>query len=431
MLIDDLSSLSWEEVQETVARPRLLECLRWAAEHSPFWKQRLAHCGIDAAAVRNVDDLSDLPLLDKPELLDDQRETGTGGTLLAVPMSSVRRLHRTSGSTAAPFIVMLSEHDVQIAQTVGARALRCAGVRPDDLVIHCLNYAMWSGGVTDHMCFETAGAAVIPYGVGNSRYLVDTVRRLRPSAISCTPSYLFKLSELCNGELGLEPHELGFRAAFLGGEGGLQEPAYRNRIESEWRMLVVDANYGMSEVMSIFASECEHRRGLHFHAADVLLPELIDVQGRIIPATAGARGELVLSTLSRKAQPLFRYRTHDQIQILDANCPCGRLGLVFKVLGRTDDMFIVKGINFFPSAIRGLLAEFEAGLVGEYRVHRPTSTFDLINVDVEVALPPAAAGDIAHAIAERVSERLSVSVQVTPVTVGTFPRSDDKTRLVI
>lgn len=428
---DDLRSLSREEIQETIVKPKLSQQLRLAADRSPFWARRFAESGIDPRAVRGIDDLCDLPLLDKPELLADQHGQAPGGSLLAVPMSDIRRIHRTSGSTSSPFIVMLSGGDVETAQAVGARALRCAGVRADDLVVHCLNYAMWSGGVTDHMCFETAGAAVIPYGVGNSRYLVETVQRLRPTAISCTPSYLFKLQELCLNELGIPPKSLGLAKAFLGGEGGLQEAAYRSQIEEAWGMPVVDANYGMSEVMSIFASECAYRCGLHFHAEDVLLPELIDPQGQAIAIVPGAKGELVLSTLTPKAQPLFRYRTHDQIEICGTGCACGRSGFLFKVLGRTDDMCIIKGINFFPSSIRGLLAEFGRDVVGEYRVHRPDSTRDTVRVEVEVAAEPQRASELAQTIASLVSERLSVSVMVTPVDFGTFPRSDDKTRVVV
>lgn len=422
------SATAWHE-QEAADRTLFVDCLRWAVAHSPFWSRRCAALrldpnGIDYAAA------AELPLLDKPELLDDQRDAGAGGTLLAVPMSDIRRLHRTSGSTLAPFIVMLSARDVEIAQAVGARALRCAGVRPDDLVIHCLNYSMWSGGVTDHMCYETADAAVIPYGVGNTRFLIDMVRRLRPTAISCTPSYLFRLRELCRSEYGLEPRDLGFRTAFLGGEGGLQEPAYRQQIETEWDMRVVDANYGMSEVLSIFASECEHRRGLHYHAAGVLLPELVDLDGRTVPIAPGAVGELVVSTLTRKAQPLFRYRTHDQIHVVDMECPCGRSGFVFKVFGRTDDMIVVKGINFFPSAVRGVLAEFDESVVGEYRVRRPQSPLEPIRVDIEAAVEGAGGPALAQRIVERIFERLNVSVDVALVAPGTFPRTEDKTRRV-
>lgn len=407
---------------------RRVECLRWAARHSPFWTRRCAKFQLDPSSL-SVEDAACLPLLDKPELLADQSEAGAGGSLLAVPMSDIRRVHRTSGSTMVPFIVMLSAQDVVTAQGVGARALRCAGVRPDDLVIHCLNYSMWSGGVTDHMCYEAASAAVIPYGVGNSRFLVDLVRRLRPTAISCTPSYLFRLRELCEDEFRIAPQELGFRTAFLGGEGGLQEPAYRQQIETEWGMPVVDANYGMSEVLSIFASECEHRRGLHYHAAGVLLPELVDLNGRVVPIERGAVGELVLSTLTFRAQPLFRYRTHDQVEIIDVTCPCGELGFVFKVFGRTDDMIVVKGINFFPSAVRGVLAEFGEQM-GEYRVRRPQSPLDPVRIEVEAAVAAKDAAGLVESVVMRVFERLNVSVEVVLVPFGTFPRSDDKTRRV-
>ncbi len=411
---------------------QLLAAVRRAGAGSDFWQRRFAAAGLDPDAPNALAAWSSLPLLDKPELLQDQQSQPDGGSLRATPMTRIRRLHRTSGSTSTPFIVMLTAHDIAVAQSVGGRALRCAGVREGELVVHCLNYQMWSGGVTDHLCFEAAGAAVIPYGIGNSRYLVETIQRLRPSAISCTPSYLMRLRDLCRDELGIDPRSLGLRAAFLGGEGGLQQIDYRRQLEETWGMLAVDANYGLSEVLSIFASECGRRCGLHFHAEGALLPELVDPQGNALALAPGTVGELVVSTLEREAQPLFRYRTHDRIEILAAGCDCGLDGFLFRVLGRTDDMLIVKGVNFYPASLLGVLASLGPGLFGDFRVSRPASALDPVRVRVEaasVAGPEAVA--LAARIVQQIAQQCSVTVEVELVPPGTFPRSENKTPKVI
>lgn len=429
--MEAIELLEWQEVQNEISLPLLIDRLKWAQANSPYWRSFFARHQFNVHEVKTLDDFRQLPLVDKPQFLDDQQShNNIGGTLLAVPMDDVQRIHRTSGSTNVPLMVLLTANDASNAAKIGARALRCAGLRPDDVVIHCLNYSMWSGGVTDHMCYEQAGAAVIPYGVGSSRFLIETIKKLRPSVISCTPSYLFKLYELCTQELDVYPETLGLRAAFLGGEGGLQSVEYRNKVENQWHLKAIDANYGLSEVLSIFGAECEHRRGLHFHGQGVLLPELVDTNGQVIEIAPGNQGELVLSTLLREAQPLFRFRTHDQIEIIDTSCPCGRKGFLFKVLSRTDDMMVIKGINFYPAAIQGIVAQFGDDLSGEYRVLKPSNKDQLPIVEAEVCHDEVDRQLIQSQLTKTIQIELSVSVEVNLIDHNTLPRSANKNKRV-
>jgi len=425
-------------LQETLERslPLLREAVERACTASPFWRARLAGTGAKAGDIagdiRTWQDFQSFTLLDKKDILGDQLAEGPFGTLLAVAPDRLSRIHRTSGTTAVPLLVLLTRNDVASVVAVGGRAFRCAGAQPGDVVIHCLNYCMWSGGVSDHEALEVAGATVIPFGVGNSRYLIETILRLRPTALSCTPSYLARLRQLLADEFDLQPRDLKLKKVFCGGEAGLQDPAFRKSVEEVWGLRAIDANYGLSDVLSIVASECDARDGLHFHAHDVLLPELVDDAGRAIEFAKGASGELVLSNLVREAQPLFRYRSHDIVEVVDtAPCSCGRHGFRFRVIGRSDDMVTVKGVNFFPAVLQGLIAGYPQ-LTGEYRVTAAKPPVQELRVEFEKARGET--GDcsaVAEEIARAVSQRHAIKLRVSFCEYGSMPKSDNKTKRLV
>jgi len=259
----------------------------------------------------------------------------------------IRRIHRTSGTTAKPLVVALNDTDIDAITTVGARCFRNAGVVEGMRVVHCLNYAGWIGGYTDHASLERAGACVLPWGVGNTEQLIQMILTLGIEAISCTPSYLGVLKKVLKEKYGLNPDQLGLKLGLFGGEAGLQNPTFRQKIEAEWKMDAIDANYGMADVMSIFASENRLRKdGLMFLGRDYLKPQLL-IDGQLVPIQKGMRGELVLSTLY-KGGLISRtdYRTGDVVEILD-----DAEDFRFCIKGRADEMIVVRGINVYPSSI--------------------------------------------------------------------------------
>jgi phenylacetate-CoA ligase len=412
--------------------PLLRNAVERADAASSFWTQRFANQGIKSGDIRTLHDFQPLALLDKKDILDDQLALGPFGTLLAVPPDQLRRIHRTSGTTATPLLVLLTGNDLTSVVSVGSRAFRCSGVEAADIVVHCLNYCMWSGGVSDHESLEAAGATVIPFGVGNSHFLLETILQVRPSALSCTPSYLARLYQLLTDEFKLQPRDLRLRKAFCGGEPGLQDPDFRKSVEDIWGIRAVDANYGLADVLSIMASECDARDGLHFHAHDELLPELVDDAGRPVEISKGATGELVLSNLIRDAQPLFRYRTHDIIEIVDtARCACGRRGFRFRVVGRSDDVVVVKGINFFPAVLQGLIAGYSQ-LTGEYRVYASKPPNQDLRVEFEKVRGTVVDWtSVAEDIARRVLQQHSVKLRVSFCEYGAIPKSEHKTKRLI
>lgn len=433
--MDEIEGLTYDQVLETVDRPRLTSQLRYVLQSSPFYRDKYGLAGPPEDDWSRPEVFLGLPWTTKEEWMREQRTHPPFGRLAATPEGSLRRVHVTSGSTGRPAYIVLTERDLDATVEAGRRGFACAGLRPDDVVIHCLNYCLWAGGVTDHLSLEATGATVIPFGVGNTAKLVQTILDLKPTAISCTPSYLSRLEVVLGREFGLEPPALGLRKAFLGGEGGLQSPPFRARIETSWNLRAIDANYGMADLLSLFGAECEARRGLHFHGQGLILLELLDpATERTFEPAEGRMGEMVLTHLRREAQPLVRFRTRDLIRVVGTGrCDCGRSSLRFQVVGRTDDMIVVRGVNVFPSAVGAYLAqrpdlfsgEFEFVLDAPPPVERPR---------LRVELAAAAAGADRAAVESEVVLQCRGRFNFTPVVdllaFGEFPRTEGKTRRV-
>lgn len=432
---DGVETLTYTECFERLGKALLQAQVSHVMGASPFYREKYAQSGIDNARPFDPGMLTALPFTSKAEILEEQRLHPPFGRLAVSDRACLRRVHLTSGSTGRPVYIMMTENDVRYTTEAGARAFRCAGLTPDDMIIHCLNYCMWAGGVTDHLCLEATGATVIPFGVGNSHNLIDTIRTMRPTAISCTPSYLSRLELLLQQEFRMRPEELGLKKAFLGGEGGLQNPDVRDRIEKTWNIKAVDANYGMSDVLSIFGSECDHRQGLHFHGQGILHLELVDpIEGRPLPVIEGQEGEMVLTTLRREAQPLIRYRTGDVIRIISTDkCRCGRSSFRFVVSGRADDMITVRGVNVYPGALGALIADRSDLFSGEFEIVLDTPPpFEMPVVRVELAQGVSGnlVADAEGYLLTECRRRLSFTPALSFLAFGEFPRTEGKTRRI-
>lgn len=290
----------------------------------------------------------------------------------------IRRIHRTSGTTAKPLVVALNDVDIDAITTVGARCFRNAGVIDGMRVVHCLNYAGWIGGYTDHASLEKAGASVLPWGVGNTEQLIQMILTLNIEAISCTPSYLGVLKKVLKEKFGMNPEQLNLKLGLFGGEAGLQNKLFRNKIENEWKMDAIDANYGMADVMSIFASENRLKKdGLVFMGKDYLSAQVY-INGKLFPIQKGIQGELVLSTLYDGG--LIKrtdYRTGDVIEVLD-----DADDFRFRIIGRSDEMIVIRGINVYPSSIMEIatkaMNEFGADFVWQLKVSKNDPIEDVV-----------------------------------------------------
>jgi phenylacetate-CoA ligase len=434
--MDHLETLSSQECFERIEETLLASQLKYVVENSPFYAEKFKGAGLDSRQILDINRFSLIPYTFKEELLAEQEKyppfgrLATGGDVMRL-----RRVHLTSGSTGKPYYVIMTENDIASTVEAGRRAFLCAGLTANDLVIHCLNYCLWAGGLTDHLNLESTGATVIPFGVGNSKNLIRTILYLKPTAISCTPSYLSRLECLLRGEFGLEPPSLGLNKGFLGGEGGLQNPGVRARIEDTWKMKAIDANYGMADVLSIFGSECEARQGLHFHGQGILNLELVDPgTGKNLPVQEGQVGEMVLTNLKREAQPLLRYRSRDVIKIASTQeCSCGRRSFRFLVVGRTDDMIVVRGVNIYPSAVATLLAEPPQWFSGEFElVLEGPPPYDNILLRVELARQFGLdeVDNVRTELLQRCKDLLNFTPRLELIDFGRFPRTEGKTKRI-
>lgn len=346
----------------------LKKALNYSLKHSNFYKKKFSGLKLGKFDLKEFEKI---PFTTKKELLEDQKINPPFGSNLSVDNSKIQRVHRTSGTTNKPLILALTKNDIKLMTETGSVCAKISGLKVNDTVVHCLNYCMWMGGLTDHLSLEKAGAAVIPFGVGNSKQLIETILNTKASTISCTPSYLNKLIYVLKEFFDIEPKDLGLRLGLLGTEGGLQYPNYRQKIEKTWGIKAINFNYGMAEVWSVFGSECFNcQNGLNFISNGNLYLELIDPQKmNTIEVKKGARGEMVITTLNKESQPIIRYRTGDIIKINDTKpCKCGFKGIKFSVEGRSDDMLTIKGINIFPSQIRTIINNYLDKLSGQFQI---------------------------------------------------------------
>jgi phenylacetate-CoA ligase len=413
-----------------------LQAERWAAQRdyvqasSPFFRRLWD----GRPPPERLADLPALPLSDKAMLRDSQAAHPPFGDYLAAPEAEVARLHRTSGTSGQAMNLALSAADAAQTAEVGGRAQRAAGLGPGHRVVHCLNYRLWIGGLSDHLTLEATGATVIPFGVGESALLVRTIRELGATAISCTPSYPAVLERVIAERFPrLSPRDLGLELGLFGGEAGLDDPAFRARLERTWGFQARNANYGVSDAFCNLAGQCAENTDLHFVALDVLYPELIDPDSAApLPWAEGTQGELVLSHLARDCQPLVRFRSGDIVTLTGTGpCACGRSAPRFRVIGRSDDMVTVRGVNVFPGAVAAVLNGVTE-LSGEYRiVLEGPGPYQRLPLEAELAPGAEATEALAAGVGAALRRGLGVRAELTLLPARSLPRTAGKTRRVI
>ncbi|MGH3024079.1 MAG: phenylacetate--CoA ligase family protein [Gaiellaceae bacterium] len=334
----------------------LAEQVERCYELAPFYRRKLEEAHVRPEHVRTAEDLRRLPFTTKDELRASQEAAPPLGDFACADPLEVVRVHLTSGTTGTPLVLGYTAEDLRTSARIGARAVWAAGARPDDTILHCMSYSFYTGGLADHDALEETGATMVPAGLGQSGRLLELWDDLRPTALFSTLTYPLYLAEQAQ-EAGRDPRTLGLRKLIVSGEPGGQMAATRARVEEVWNARLGDT-YGLSDVWGTLAGECEEHTGLHFLAQDAAFVELIEPEsGDPLDVEPGARGELVFTHLARRATPVLRFRSRDVAEIVAGECPCGRTGFRFRVVGRSDDMFRVRGVNVFPSAVEELLRE--------------------------------------------------------------------------
>ncbi|HEV8676985.1 MAG TPA: AMP-binding protein [Methylomirabilota bacterium] len=429
----------WREEMETapparlrsIEQTKLRRQLDYAWTTSPFYRRKWEAAGIDPGRLQHVEDLGRLPFTEKRELQETQEASPPFGDNRCAPIEQLVRMQATGGTTGRPLRLALTRRDIDVYNEVGARAAWAAGLRPGDVLFECMNYSLYAGGVSDHMTFETVGACVAPVGIGQSRRLLEIIRDMRiPVSLYSTPSYALHLAQVAR-EDGLEPARLGIAKGLFSGDAGLAVPGYRQQIERTWNLAARDI-WGMGELGAL-AAECELVDGLHYLGQGLFVVELVDAEtGAPRPLVEGAVGELVLTTLEREAFPLIRFRSHDHVRIAVEPCPCGRAGFRFVILGRSDDMFIVKGINVYPLGVQDVLDGFRPELTGEFQIlldDPPPITRDpRLRVEYGESVRPEALARLRERVTRRIRDVLVFTPVVELVPAGSLPRSERKAK---
>lgn len=415
---EELTALQLRRLQSTVA---------WVYERVPYYREALDARGVKPRDIRSLADVRLLPFTDKTAL----RDTYPFG-MFAVPLEQVVRVHSSSGTTGKPIVVGYTRGDLNTWSECTARVASAAGVTEADRVQMAFLYGMFTGGWGMHYGVERIGATVFPAGSGNTERHLMMMQDFGTTAIVCTPSYALYMAEVAERE-GIDMRALPLRVGLFGGEPSGE--GMRAEIETRLGILATD-NYGLSEVMGPGVSgECEHQNGLHLNEDHFLFEVLDPATGE--PVRAGEEGELVITTLTKEAFPVLRYRTHDLTVIDEAPCACGRtLARMRKVRARTDDMLIIRGVNVFPSQIEDALFQIE-GIEPHYLiVVSREGSLDALEVRIEVA--EAIFSDVMAdmvAFTKRVSERIHTVIglhpKVTLVEPGTIERTAGKARHVL
>ena len=415
---EELSQLQLERLEATLNRVRM---------NVPFYRRKFDALGIDTDDIRSVDDIRKLPFTTK----DDLRENYPYG-LFAVPLREVVRIHASSGTTGLATVVGYTKNDIKTWSNLMARVLTSGGITKDDVIQIAFGYGLFTGGFGHHYGAERIGASVIPISSGNTARQIKIMQDFKTTALICTPSYALLIADTIM-EMGIDVNSLYLKYGLFGAEPWSE--AMRKEIQDKLRIVATD-NYGLSEVMGPgVAGECLERNGLHINE-DHFLVEIIDPE-TLEPLPPGETGELVITTLTKEAFPVIRFRTRDLTRLMPAPCPCGRKFMrMHRVMGRTDDMLIIKGVNVFPSQIEHVLFEVE-GTEPHYQiVVDRKGALDDVTVKVEVSESiffdeMKKQNELMDLIKRRLSSELGIGVNVKLVEKKSIERSEGKAQRVI
>jgi phenylacetate-CoA ligase len=363
-----------EEIEQ-LQLERLQATLNRVYKSVTCYKRKFEEGGIDPEDVQSLSDLARLPFTTK----EDLRLNYPYG-MFAVPLREVVRIHSSSGTTGKPTVVGYSRNDIKTWANLVARFMTSAGVTHDDVVQIAFGYGLFTGAFGLHYGAEAVGASVIPMSSGNTEKQIMIMQDYKTTALVCTPSYALTMADRME-RMGVDPKGLSLKVGLFGAEPWSE--AMRREIENRLFIRATD-NYGLSEIIGPgVAGECECRCGMHLFE-DAFIPEIIDPETcEVLPP--GSIGELVLTTLTKEAFPMIRYRTRDITSLDYSPCECGRtIVRMKKTMGRTDDMLIIRGVNVFPSQIEEVLFDIE-GCEPHYRLVLETEgAMDVLEVHIEV-----------------------------------------------
>lgn len=425
----------WNQNKECMSRDqlhdlqgkRLHKLVKKVYHSTPFYRKKMQEMDIAPADIRTIEDIVKLPFTTKQDLRDNYPYG-----MFAVPNSEIVRIHASSGTTGNPTIVGYTHNDLDIWQECIARCLAAYGLTNNDIFSVSYGYGLFTGGLGAHYGAEFLGATVIPASTGNTEKHVKLIRDLGITGIASTPSYALYLAETIE-KMGIDVKDLKLRIGAFGAEPWTEN--MRREIESRLRINAYNL-YGLSEIMGPgVAYECECKNGSHI-AEDHFYPEIISPD-TLENLPAGQKGELVFTTLTKEGMPLLRYRTKDLCSIMEGECPCGRTNVrISRIMGRSDDMLIIRGINVFPSQVESVILEMQEFEPHYQLIVDRVNNLDTLQVLVEVRkeyLSDEISRMLAmkKRLADKLKSVLTVGTEVKLVEPNTIARSDGKSKRVI
>jgi phenylacetate-CoA ligase len=399
---------------------RLQQTLAHAYANVPHARAKFDAAGVKPDHLKMLADLARFPFTVKTDL----RDTYPFG-LFAAPREQLLRLHASSGTTGKPTVVGYTKHDLDLWADLMARSLACGGAKPGDIVHNAYGYGLFTGGLGAHYGAERLGCTVVPMSGGGTERQVMLLQDFGAAILCATPSYALNIAEVAE-KMGVDIRALPLRTGIFGAEPW--SDAMRRDLEARLGIQAVDI-YGLSEILGPgVAMECHVARdGLHGWE-DHFLFEVIDPK-TLQPVPMGEAGELVITTLTKEALPMVRYRTRDITRLSDAPCACGRTHVrIMRVTGRDDDMLIIRGINVYPSQVEAILVGFP-GVAPHYQiVLTREGALDAMTVEVEAeaAMDEAASGRKATEVQQHIKSLIGVTCNVVVKAPGEVPRSQGK-----
>lgn len=410
------------ETMRALQLNKLKETVRYEYDNVPYYREKMDKAGVKPEDIQTLEDIRKLPFITKEDIAANY-PTG----LFAKPMEEIVRIHASSGTTGKPKIAGYTRNDLEMWGECVARAMASAGQDSKSVIQVAYGYGLFTGGLGAHIGAETIGATVLPMSSGNTKKQIMFMQDMKSTALACTPSYALTIAEGV-AKAGIDPADLSLQSGIFGAEPWTE--GMRKDIEKGLGIKAYDI-YGLTEIVGPGVSiSCDEHNGMHIQE-DYFYPEIIDPE-TLEPLPDGEIGELVFTTLGKEGFPMIRYRTRDLCYLMRDKCACGRTTVrMSKILGRTDDMLIIRGVNVFPSQIETVISKFEE-LTINYMIYvgreNNKDTFDL-----EVELAPGLAidnikfiEDLRSRLDHALRDMLGIGCKTKFLNEGTLPRSEGK-----
>ena len=442
----DLSRTYWNRERETMSADatralqttKLAAQLRYLQQRSALYQEKFRTAGFKAEGFRAIEDLRDFPFTTKQELRDGQEQAPPFGTHQAAAAEEILRVTSTAGTTGKAVFQAYTRNDIMRRNESVSRVLWSFGVRPGDRVVNAFALSMFNAGVPVCTAVEHLGATDIPVGAERrAEGVLKVMQEMQATVWIGTPSFAGYLAEKAQEVLGVPASALGLRVLCGGGESGFELPSFRQQMEQAWGTPHVYDWASTSDAHPNVFAHCFQRTGKHQMTPDLALIQLIDpATGRELEITDGVEGEYIFSHLDREACPLLRYRTGDILKVRTTPCECGRTGIRVDIIGRSDDMLIVRGVNLFPSALQAVVGAFSPRTTGKIQIVLPRRGPRVdpplrLRVECAAGTGEAEQQDLRRTIEQRIRADLSVTASVELVAAGVLGRTETKTKLIV